>query len=156
MSLLSLSHHLPDSSNSNQLTDSYPGILPIIQWLTSLERAPPPTRTLVTIERLQGWAMLAYYPLEHLAWLVGHAVLPAPTIFGGKARAGKGKRRGWTIEAGTLGVWSCRCWAVYVVLQFAHLREDMRLLRMRERAVGKMKVRNFKFFFSAFCLSTAL
>ena len=85
--------------------------------------------------------MLAYYPLEHLAWLVGHAVLPAPTIFGGKARAAKGKRRGWTIEAGTLGVWSCRCWAVYVVLQFAHLREDMRLLRMRERAVGKMKVR---------------
>lgn len=42
------------------------GLLPIIQWLSSIERNRPPTRRLLTLERLQGWSMLAYYPLEHL------------------------------------------------------------------------------------------
>lgn len=124
------------------------GILPIVQWLTTLERNPPPTRTLVTIERLQGWAMLAYYPLEHLSYLISHAILPdsfdlpiLPNLFGMLSRRkGKGKAGRWRLDADVLGLWACRCWAVYVALQFAHLREDMKLLRSRERAVGKMKV----------------
>ncbi|KAH9041568.1 hypothetical protein EDB85DRAFT_2139670 [Lactarius pseudohatsudake] len=36
---------------------STPGMLPIIQWLIALERAPPPTRRLLTIERTQGWSI---------------------------------------------------------------------------------------------------
>ncbi|KAH0833055.1 hypothetical protein J3R83DRAFT_12046 [Lanmaoa asiatica] len=48
------------------------GLLPILQWMISMEKNPPPTRTLLTIERLQGWSMLAYYPLEHLYYLRAH------------------------------------------------------------------------------------
>ncbi|KAH9167832.1 hypothetical protein EDB89DRAFT_2206507 [Lactarius sanguifluus] len=38
------------------------GMLPIIQWLIALERAPTPTRRLLTIERTQGWSMHAFFP----------------------------------------------------------------------------------------------
>jgi len=47
--------------------------------MISLERSPPPTRSLLSIERAQGWSMLAYYPLEHLYYLAVHNIVP-PTI----------------------------------------------------------------------------
>ena len=74
-------------------------MLPIIQWLVSIEKSQPATRKLLTIERLQGWSMLAYYPLEHVYYLASHKLLPW-----------KLSRR--TIDA--LGLWSTRFWAAYV------------------------------------------
>lgn len=108
------------------------GLLPIYQWLTSLERMHPPTRKLLTIERLQGWSMIAYYPLEHLYYLRAHAILPA-------ALALPLFKRSVSLNTGKISLWSTRFWAAYVLLQFAHLREDHHLLKLRERALNKVK-----------------
>lgn len=112
------------------------GLLPIVQWLISLERNPRPTRRLLTIERLQGWSMLAYYPLEHLSYLCSHGIIPLtiPTI-----SLFSSTPKYMTLNSDVLGMWSCRFWAVYVALQFAHLREDKKLLRQQERAFRKGK-----------------
>ncbi|PVG04223.1 hypothetical protein CPB86DRAFT_721925 [Serendipita vermifera] len=96
------------------------GLLPILQWLISLERTPPPTRRLLTIERIQGLSMLVYYPFEHLYYLGSQGILPIS-----KQRTGK------------YSLWSCRAWALYVCLQFLHLREDWKLLKRRERALAR-------------------
>jgi len=107
-------------------------LLPIFQWLISLERKPQPTRNLQVIERLQGWAMLGYYPLEHLAYLVSHGIIPARIRnFSGKKTVG--------LDGNVLGRWSCRFWALYVLLQFAHLGEDRQLLRSRQKALRKAR-----------------
>ncbi|TDL19882.1 hypothetical protein BD410DRAFT_791503 [Rickenella mellea] len=107
------------------------GLLPIYQWLVSLERMHPPTRRLLTIERLQGWSMIAYYPLEHLYYLISHSVIPPriPIPFSKPLK----------VDVDVLGILSTRFWALYVLLQFAHLREDRQLLKLRERALNKSK-----------------
>ncbi|KZP22809.1 hypothetical protein FIBSPDRAFT_786864 [Athelia psychrophila] len=114
------------------------GLLPIFQWLISLERTPPPTRRLLTIERIQGWAMLGYYPLEHISYLRSNDLIPAtiPSPVSYLSDTAKPIE----INAGKLGMWSCRFWAFYVVLQFAHLREDRKLLQQRERTLKKGKM----------------
>ncbi|KAH8100990.1 hypothetical protein BXZ70DRAFT_892779 [Cristinia sonorae] len=120
------------------------GLLPIVQWLTSLERNPPPTRKLHTIERLQGWSMLCYYPLEHLYYLLSHSVIPSqlprPAIFSlFSAASSSNTDKTINLDAGIISRLSVRFWALYVFLQFAHLREDRKLLKQRERALGKSK-----------------
>ncbi|KAI0696305.1 hypothetical protein C8T65DRAFT_743636 [Cerioporus squamosus] len=120
------------------------GLLPIFQWLISLERNPSPTRKIRTIERLQGWSMLAYYPLEHLYYLLSHDIipdkiaLPSITAFIPLVRT-KPSSKSIPLDLGKLGLWSTRFWAAYVVLQLAHLREDNKLLQMRERTLSKTK-----------------
>jgi hypothetical protein len=64
--------------------------------------------------------MLAYYPLEHVNYLSGHSILPLSP-----ARQAK------------YALWSCRAWMAYVVLQLVHLREDWRLVKLRERALER-------------------
>ncbi|CCL99302.1 uncharacterized protein FIBRA_01318 [Fibroporia radiculosa] len=120
------------------------GLLPIIQWLTSIERKQPPTRRILTIERLQGWSMLAYYPLEHLYYLVAHSIVPsklsAVSLLSLLPSLGsKPGDKSITLDAKSLGMWSCRFWSLYVALQFAHLLEDRKLLKTRERTVSKTK-----------------
>ncbi|KAF8591204.1 hypothetical protein K439DRAFT_1327939 [Ramaria rubella] len=100
------------------------GLLPIIQWLIGLERAPPPTKYLHNIERLQGLSMLIYYPLEHYYFFASKNIL-SPRLSPSQSTNAK------------LAIWSCRAWAAYVVLQFLHLREDWKLLKLRERALKK-------------------
>ncbi|OJA19974.1 hypothetical protein AZE42_04209 [Rhizopogon vesiculosus] len=113
------------------------GLLPIFQWMISMERNPPPTRTLHTIERLQGWSMLGFYPLEHLYYLRAHDLIPAsiPSLF---AIFGRRSKR-ISLDANRLILWSCRFWLLYVVLQFAHLREDSKLLLTRQKNLRKGK-----------------
>jgi hypothetical protein len=113
------------------------GLLPIVQWLVSLEKSPPPTRSLLTIERLQGWSMLFYYPLEHLSYLVSHSILPT-SVPSPRSLLGTSSKP-VHLDVNKLGIWSTRFWAAYVALQFAHLREDAKLLGKRERAVLKAK-----------------
>ncbi|KAI0648977.1 hypothetical protein C8Q79DRAFT_484418 [Trametes meyenii] len=120
------------------------GLLPIFQWMISMERNPAPTRKLCTIERLQGWSMLGYYPLEHLYYLLSHSIisdkipLPSITAFIPLIRTRPSEKH-IPLNLGTLGLWSTRFWAAYVVLQLAHLREDNKLLRLRERTLSKTK-----------------
>ncbi|KAH8990222.1 hypothetical protein EDB92DRAFT_2114994 [Lactarius akahatsu] len=114
------------------------GMLPIIQWLIALERAPPPTRCLLTIERTQGWSMLSFFPLQQLSFLrtndLVSAALHLPTPSGGRPRR-------VAIHDGAVSLWSTRLWMTYVVLQLAHLREDRALLVKRQRALEKLSVR---------------
>ncbi|KAI0636061.1 hypothetical protein C8Q77DRAFT_1101155 [Trametes polyzona] len=120
------------------------GLLPIFQWMIAMERNPSPTRKLRTIERLQGWSMLGYYPLEHLYYLLSHSIipdkitLPSLTAFVPFIRTRPSEKH-IPLNPGTLALWSTRFWAAYVVLQLAHLREDSKLLRMRERTLAKTK-----------------
>lgn len=119
------------------LTSDHAGLLPIFQWLISLERNPQPTRNLLTIERLQGWSMLGYYPLEHLSYLSSRNIIPTtlPAVTSHFTSSSKPV----TLDPGVLGMWSSRFWALYVVLQFAHLREDRKLLQLRQRALRQAK-----------------
>lgn len=66
--------------------------------------------------------MLAYCPMEAIAYLASHSILPVSTA---------NQNRLW--------LWSCRCWAVYVGLQLLHLVEDNRLLRLRARALERSR-----------------
>ncbi|KAG5718982.1 hypothetical protein E4T56_gene20395 [Termitomyces sp. T112] len=110
------------------------GLLPIVQWLISLERTPPATRNLLTLERLQGWSMIAYYPLEHLSYLMFNGTIPSTLSIKSPFST-----RQISLSANSLSVWSCRFWAIYVLLQFIHLREDFKLLRARQRNLRKGK-----------------
>ncbi|PWZ02579.1 hypothetical protein BCV70DRAFT_196825 [Testicularia cyperi] len=98
------------------------GILPILKWMIGLERSPPPTRLLHNIERIQGWSMLAYCPMEALAYLAGHGIIPISSAIVNKF---------W--------LYSSRFWALYVGLQLLHLVEDNRLLRLRARALERSR-----------------
>lgn len=98
------------------------GILPIIKWMIALERSPPPTRLLHNIERIQGWSMLLYCPLEAIAYLSSHSVISLSPSTQNK-----------------LWLTSARAWALYVGLQLLHLVEDNRLLRLRARALERTR-----------------
>jgi hypothetical protein len=116
-------------------------MLPIIQWLISLERAPPPTRRLLTIERTQGWSMLAFYPLSHLSYLRTHDLIPPPPPTAPlpllPSQPGR-NNESTTAVSFSFSSWSSRFWAAYVILQLAHLREDRALLVKRQRALNKL------------------
>jgi hypothetical protein len=114
-------------------------MLPIIQWLISLERAPPPTRRLLTIERTQGWSMLAFYPLQHLSYFRKHDIIPTTLpLPAGLPTQLSGKTRRATINVAALSRWASRLWATYMVLQLAHLREDRTLLIKKQRALSRL------------------
>ncbi|KAG9315007.1 hypothetical protein JVU11DRAFT_4118, partial [Chiua virens] len=106
----------------HQLAESATGLLPILQWM-----------------RLQGWSMLVYYPLEHLYYLRAHNLIPAtiPSVTS-LLRLGRTSKRS-LLNAKSLAMWSCRAWTLYVILQFAHLMEDRKLLLMKERSLRKGK-----------------
>lgn len=95
------------------------GLVPIFQWLISIERNPRSSRLLQTIERLQGFTMLIYYPLEHIYYFASHGILPSGFTPSSKLN-------------NKIAIWSCRAWAAYVFLQFLHLGEDWRLLKLQE------------------------
>lgn len=90
--------------------------------MISLERSPPPTRLLHNIERIQGWSMLLYCPMEAAAYLASHSVISlSPST----------QNRLW--------LYGSRAWALYVGLQLLHLVEDNRLLRLRARALERTR-----------------
>lgn len=113
------------------------GLLPILQWLISLERKPQPTRNLLTIERLQGWSMIAYYPLEHVYYLCTHGIIPS--TIPSPANLFSSQKKSIKLDVNAIAIWSCRFWAAYVLLHFAHLREDWQLLQLRYRTLRKSK-----------------
>ena len=98
------------------------GILPIFKWMIGLERSPPHTRLLHNIERIQGWSMLAYCPMEAVAYLGSHGIIPVSSAI---------QNAFW--------LWGSRFWALYVGLQLLHLVEDNRLLRLRAKALERSR-----------------
>lgn len=81
--------------------------------------------------------MLAYYPLEHIYYLCSHGIIP--TSFPNPLSLLLPTAKPISLNTNAISMWSCRFWALYVVLQFAHLREDRKLLQSRERSLGKSK-----------------
>ena len=81
--------------------------------------------------------MLAYYPLEHLYYLGSKGIIPSsiPSPFSIFSE----KKRRLFLDPNKLGLWSCRFWAVYVVLHFAHLVEDRKLLKQRHNSIRRAK-----------------
>jgi hypothetical protein len=81
--------------------------------------------------------MLAYYPLEHIYYLCSHGLIPSsiPSLSSLFSATGKPI----SLNTGAIGKWSCRFWALYVVLQFAHLQDDRKLLQLRQRSLSKAK-----------------
>ncbi|KAJ7494605.1 hypothetical protein B0H11DRAFT_2002546 [Mycena galericulata] len=97
------------------------------KWLISLERSQQPTRNLLTIERLQGWSMLGYYPFEHLCYLRIHDVIPATLT--SPAAVLNPAAKPISLDPGFLSLLSCRFWATY----------DHKLLLLRQRTLRKGK-----------------
>ena len=90
--------------------------------------------------------MLAYYPLEHTYYMLAHDIIPTtfalPTLASLIPFAtSKPSNKLVTLNKGAFGMWSCRFWAAYIILQFVHMKEDFNLLKIREKAVSKSKVR---------------
>ncbi|KAG0169115.1 hypothetical protein DFQ28_003929 [Apophysomyces sp. BC1034] len=98
----------------------YYGLLPMVQYMNYIEFNPPASRLALTIERIQNWCNIIYYPLEHTYWLGAHQVLPISEE-----------------KTNKIGMWSCRFWAAYVVLEYGRLAEQYRLLRQRETGLLK-------------------
>jgi hypothetical protein len=103
------------------------GLLPILQWLSALERSNPPSRKLLTLERCQALSMTAFYPLEHFSFLARQGVLPSSL-----ALTFAGRKLG-SVPIEKFGLWSCRCWMAYVLLQLVHLKEDWEILGRSEK-----------------------
>ncbi len=93
--------------------------------------APPFTRRLLTIERTQGWSILAFFPLQQLSFLRTNDLVPAALPLPTPSRMPPGM----TINDGAVSLWSMRLWMAYVVLQLAHLHEGRVLLDKRQRAL---------------------
>ncbi|KAI7907064.1 peroxisomal biogenesis factor 11 [Cokeromyces recurvatus] len=98
----------------------YYGLLPMIQYMNYLEYHPPSTKLALTIERLQNWANIIYYPLEHIYWLGAHDVIPLSEE-----------------KTNKIGIWSCRFWAAYVILEYGRLMEQYKDLKRRETGLLK-------------------
>jgi hypothetical protein len=81
--------------------------------------------------------MLAYYPLEHMYYLCSHGIIPSSIPPLSSLFSTTGKRI--PLSTGAIGKWSCRFWALYVVLQFVHLQDDRKLLQLREKSLSKAK-----------------
>ncbi|KAG2228584.1 hypothetical protein INT48_000004 [Thamnidium elegans] len=98
----------------------YYGLLPMVQYMNYLEYNQPASKLSLTIERLQNWANIIYYPLEHIYWLGAHQVIPISEE-----------------KTNKIGMWSCRFWAAYVILEYGRLAEQYRNLRKKETGLLK-------------------
>lgn len=87
-----------------------------------IEHSPPRTRLLHNVERLQGWSLLLCLPLELIAYLGAHAILPV----------------GRTVHR-RLALTSARLWVAYLLLQYLHLMEENRLCRLQARALERTR-----------------
>ncbi|EKM58526.1 uncharacterized protein PHACADRAFT_252937 [Phanerochaete carnosa HHB-10118-sp] len=113
------------------------------RWLKAIESQPYKTRRLRTIERLQGWSILLYFPLEHICYLIGHGVLPAQWSIGRPAASQLTNEK---IQSGTVKVdvgkltrISMGLWGLYTVLQLLHYREDLKELVETGVSLSKTK-----------------
>ena len=122
---------------------SFTGFFTTIRWLITLERQPYTTRKLKTIERLQAWSILIYYPLEHISYLLNHALIPSEVRLTKSVPSTlETKARGTTIklDSGSITRASIGFWGIYTVLQLVRLRDDIKEVNAKARLVNKSKV----------------
>ncbi|KAF8340308.1 uncharacterized protein EI90DRAFT_2966093 [Cantharellus anzutake] len=103
------------------------GVLPIIKWISAIERSHPASRSIQTIERAQALSMLAFYTLENLSFFTSASAPVLAKYFSPRVSS-------------KASLWSLRAWAVYTILQLAHLKADWKQLRRKERVLGKSAV----------------
>ena len=83
--------------------------------------------------------MLAFYPLQHLAYFRKHDLIPTTLpLPAGLSSQSSGKPRRLAINPAAVSQWASRLWATYIVLQLAHLREDRTLLIKKQRALNRL------------------
>ncbi|KAJ7148674.1 hypothetical protein C8R43DRAFT_1194119 [Mycena crocata] len=100
---------------------NFSGILYFFQVLSALERSPPTSRLALNIGRLQGLAMLVFYPLEYISFF------SAP--FSGPLLRISPTASMWA------QLWSVRSWGVWVALRIVQLCSDWMGLVNTERRV---------------------
>ncbi|KAI9029915.1 peroxisomal biogenesis factor 11 [Phycomyces nitens] len=98
----------------------YYGLLPLVQYMNYIEYNPPASPVALSIERLQNWCNVIYYPLEHIYWLGAHQIIPLSQK-----------------KTDFIGMWSCRFWAAYVVLEYGRLADQYQGLKGRETGLLK-------------------
>lgn len=96
----------------------YYGLLPLIQWAVLSEQSPSPSPKIQLLVRLQNVMNFLYYPLEHIYWLGAHKIVSLSEE-----------------KINRIGIWSCRFWAAYVVLYFAQLWEEYKILKLKEKSL---------------------
>ena len=101
-----------ESSGGTAVQYRLVGSFGMISWMQSFHTASSPPRggdtRLKAIEYLQAWTMLLYQPLENVWYLAYKGIVALPP----------GKRD-------RIGLWSCRCWAAYVVLYAAEKTDSL-------------------------------
>src|SRR4051794_11331953 len=75
---------------------------------------------LLNLRRLQNILMLLYYPLEHIWWLSYHKVISISENSMNK-----------------IGIWSCRYWAIYVLVQFACSYLEWKVIKRKKLELVK-------------------
>jgi hypothetical protein len=101
-----------------------PGVLAIIKALSALEHSRPPSRTKLTLKRLQGLSMLIYYPLEYVSFFSS----PFAPLLAGVSPSISAKAQ----------LWSIRAWGVFVALQIVLFGQDWKsMAREDNSADGK-------------------
>lgn len=102
------------------------GFLGIMKGLSALERNRPPSRTQLTLQRIQGLSMLVFYPLEFISFFTAPW---APVL-----------SRWVTPKQGAkAAIWSVRAWGVYVLAQVLLLLGERTAMREREAEKAKGK-----------------
>jgi len=95
------------------------GVLAIIKALSALEHSRPPSRTKLTLKRLQGLSMLIYYPLEYVSFFSS----PFAPLLAGVSPSMSAKAQ----------LWSIRAWGVFVALQIVLFGQDWNSIARRDR-----------------------
>jgi hypothetical protein len=88
--------------------------------------------------------MLAFYPLNQLYYLSSHKIIPTSiplSLSGSPTEKLSPSTRPAVLDLapGRLTRLATRFWAVYVILQLVHLREDRALLMKRQRDLKKVR-----------------
>ena len=105
-----------------------------------MERRQCTTRGLRTIERLQAWSILLYWPLEHITYLLGHDLIPAELSLAPSVNASKSRGAMIKLDAGKLTRASMGLWGLYLGLQLINLYNDNKQVNAQERLLNKSKV----------------
>lgn len=94
------------------------GLAPMAQYVRYAEQFPAETPALKWLDRVMNLSLFCYQPLEHLYWLGAHQILPFSDRF---------------VEDS--GYWSCRFWAIWVLLQFFRLGEEYRVIKGKKQRI---------------------
>lgn len=122
-----------------RILHDFTGLFATVRWLTSLERRQCTTRGLRTIERLQAWSILLYWPLEHITYLLGHGLMPAELSLASSVTASKPRGAMIKLDAGKLTRASMGLWGLYLGLQLINLYNDSKQVSAQERLLNKSK-----------------